>query len=256
MLFISVLPSAPRTLTVNITDDSSTSGVLQWQNPSNSGVPAFNKFVIELISMTHPFISVSRTVTATSTDPSYINTFTVTGLKPNTNYTARVRAVSSLLDVSGMPEQALDLLSNEVSFVTTLGGECSIYVDFLVAVFFKTDLFIYVDPKFSSASVENIAGKLNVTWRFRHTGGAPLTRVMVSCVSTDEDDRGDSGLTGTINCTGNSLCGDVGNDGMVSLPSGSDNVTAGTNYSCTVTATNSLNRTTTHTTNYILVVQG
>ena len=89
-------------------------------------------------------------------------------------------------------------------------------------------------------------------WRFRHTGGAPLTRVMVSCVSTDEEGSGDGGLTESIDCTGNSLCG----DGMVSLPSGSDNVTAGTNYSCTVTATNSLGRTTTHTTNNILVLQG
>ena len=118
-------------------------------------------------------------------------------------------------------------------------------------------MFVHsVDPEFSSASVENIVGKLNVAWRFRHTGGAPLTRVMVSCVSTDEEGSSDGGLTGTIYCTGNSLCGDVSVDGMVSLPSGSDNVTAGTNYSCTVTATNSLGRTTTHTTNYILVLQG
>ena len=95
-------------------------------------------------------------------------------------------------------------------------------------------------------------------WRFRHTGGAPLTRVMVSCVSTDEEGSGDGSLTESIdNCSSNSLCGDVNNkNGMVSLPSGSDNVTAGTNYSCTVTATNSLGRTTTHTTNYILVLQG
>ena len=93
-------------------------------------------------------------------------------------------------------------------------------------------------------------------WRFRHTGGAPLTRVMVSCVSTDEDGSGDAGLTETIDCTGNSLCGDVSNDGMVLLPSGSDNLTAGTNYSCTVTATNSLGRTITYTANYILVLQG
>ena len=84
--------------------------------------------MIELVSMTSPFINVNRTVTATSTDPSYINTFTVTGLKPNTNYTASVRAVSSLLDVSCM-EQGVDLpgpISNEVSFMTQLGGECNI----------------------------------------------------------------------------------------------------------------------------------
>ena len=78
----------------------------------------------------------------------------------------------------------------------------------------------------------------------------------MSCVSTDEEDSGDGGLTGTIDCTGSSLCEDVSNDGMALLPSKSDNVTAGTNYSCTVAATNNLARTTTHTTNYILVLQG
>ena len=48
----------------------------------------------------------------------------MTGLKLNTNYTASVRAVSSLLDMSCM-EQGVDLpgpLSNEVSFMTQLGG--------------------------------------------------------------------------------------------------------------------------------------
>ena len=124
-LIISALPSAPRTLIVNVSEESSTSSILQWQNPLNSGVPAFNKFVIELVSLTSPFLNVSRTVTATSTDPSYINTFTVTGLKPNTNYTASVRAVSSLLDMSCM-EQGVDQpgpISNGVSFMTQLGGE-------------------------------------------------------------------------------------------------------------------------------------
>ena len=75
--------------------------------------------------MTSPFISVSRTVAANSTDPSYINTFTVTGLKPSTNYTANVHAVSSLLDVSCL-EQGVDLpgsISNEVPFMTQLGGK-------------------------------------------------------------------------------------------------------------------------------------
>ena len=60
-------------------------------------------------------------------------------------------------------------------------------------------MFVHsVDPEFSSASVENIAGKLNVLWGFRHTGGAPLIRVMVSCVSTDEKGSGDGGLTVTV----------------------------------------------------------
>ena len=110
-----------------------------------------------------------------------------------------------------------------------------------------------VDPVFSSAKVINVAEKLNVTWRFRHTGGAPLTRVMVSCVSTDEEGSGDGD---TITCTDNSLCGDVSSDGTVLLPSGSDNVTAGMNYSCTVTATNSLGNSASSTTGGIIAVSG
>ena len=78
----------------------------------------------------------------------------------------------------------------------------------------------------------------------------------MSCVSIDEKDSDDGGLTQAIDCTGNSLCGNFSNDGMALLPSGSDNVTAGTSYSCTVAATNNLDHTTTHTTNYILVLQG
>ena len=118
-------------------------------------------------------------------------------------------------------------------------------------------LFVYlfvdsIDPKFTGSSVQNIAGKLNVTWSFRHTGGAPLTRVMVSCVSTNEEGSNDGDA---IICTGNNLCGDVNNDGMVLLPSGSD-VTAGMNYSCTVTATNNLGNSAASTTGSIKAVSG
>ena len=76
----------------------------------------------------------------------------------------------------------------------------------------------------------------------------------MSCVSTDEKDSSDGVLTGIIDCTGNNLC-DVSVDGMVSLPSGSDNVTAGTNYSCTVTATNTF-KSVQQATNYIVATSG
>ena len=72
----------------------------------------------------------------------------------------------------------------------------------------------------------------------------------MSCVSTDEEGSGDGN---TLNCTGNSLCG---NDGMALLPSGSDNVTAGMNYSCTVTATNDLGNSAASTTGGIIAVSG
>ena len=59
-----------------------------------------------------------------STDPSYTNTFTVTGLKPNTSYTASVRAVSPQLDMSCMEQGvAHSQPSNTVAFMTMAGGE-------------------------------------------------------------------------------------------------------------------------------------
>ena len=75
----------------------------------------------------------------------------------------------------------------------------------------------------------------------------------MSCVSTDEEGSGDGN---TITCTGNSLCGDVSNAGTVLLPSGSHNVTAGMNYSCTVTATNNLGNSAASTTGGIIAVSG
>ena len=95
------------------------------------------------------------------------------------------------------------------------------------------DLNIYTltEPKFEFARLENIGGKLNVTYSFKHTGGVPLTGVAVVCSSVEED-SGD-GLTHAMDCSTSCYDG-----GMVLLPTGSEYVTAGMNYSCTVIATN------------------
>ena len=74
--------------------------------------------------MSPPFINVTISFNAISTDPSYTNTFTVTGLKPNTSYTASVRAVSPQLDMSCMEQGvAHSQPSNTVAFMTMAGGE-------------------------------------------------------------------------------------------------------------------------------------
>ena len=74
--------------------------------------------------MSPPFTNVNRTFNAISTDPSYTNTLTVTGLKPNTNYTASVRAVSPQLDMFCMEQGvAYSQPSDTVSFRTMAGGE-------------------------------------------------------------------------------------------------------------------------------------
>ena len=60
----------------------------------------------------------------------------------------------------------------------------------------------------------------------------PLLNVMVKCHSVEKGSS--SGLTSDMNCgTGNSLC----SDGVAVIPTGSEYVTAGMNYSCSVNAT-------------------
>ena len=71
-----------------------------------------------------------------------------------------------------------------------------------------------------------------MSWVFRHTGGVPLLNLVVMCRSMEEGSG--SGLTEDMRCGGGTVCG----NGMTLLPLGSVNVTAGLNYSCTVTATN------------------
>ena len=74
--------------------------------------------------MSPPFINVNRTFNALSIDPSCINTLTVTGLNPNTNYTVSVRAVSPQLDMSCMEQGvAHSQPSNTEAFMTMAGGE-------------------------------------------------------------------------------------------------------------------------------------
>ena len=191
--------------------------------------------------MSPPF---TRTFNAISIDPSFNNTFTVTGLKPITNYTVSVRTVSPQLDMSCMEQGvAYSQPSDTVSFMTMAGGErgklyCSI----------NTSEIYSLDPEFVSTNLENTNGKLVVTWSFKHTGGAPLTSVVVTCRS--EEKCSGSGLASDMSC-GTNMCG----DGMAVIPTGPENVTAGMNYSCTVTAINKFNSVQ-QDTNYLLATSG
>ena len=104
----------PQSLTViNIT---SSTVVLRWLNPINNGVPAFDRFLIELTS-TSKIISMSVNA-VNNTDPSYSNTLTVTGLEPNTNYTVSISAVSSH---SAVNELTSDSITQVIT--TNVSGE-------------------------------------------------------------------------------------------------------------------------------------
>ena len=110
----------PQSLSViNIT---SSAVVLRWLNPINSGVPAIDRFSIELTT-TSKILSMSVNA-VNNTDPSYMytNTLTVTGLEPNTNYTVSVRAVSSHSAV-GEHELTSDSITQVIT--TNISSECA-----------------------------------------------------------------------------------------------------------------------------------
>ena len=226
-------PTEPRNL--NVTDIGFNMVVLRWQNPSDSGTPPFSMFVLQLVSMTPPSPDVNETFTVTNTDPFFTGNFTVMELKPNTSYTASVRAVSNstLGDLSGP-------LSSEITFTTVLGGKCVCKLLVWVGAFFRafshslslTHTPYIIEAEFTSVTLNIVGGKLNVTWVLRHTGGVPLLNLMVVCTSTEEGDG--SGLMQDMICGGGTVC----ENSMTLLPLGSESVTAGVNYSCTVTATN------------------
>ena len=88
-----------------------------------------------------------------------------------------------------------------------------------------------------------------ITWSL--TGGAPLTSVAVTCRS--EEEGSGSGLASDMSCS-TDMCGD-GIIGMAEIPTGPENVTAGMNYSCTITATNELSSVQ-QTTNFIFSNSG
>ena len=115
---IMVLFSAPPSELTNAiaTDIGSDTVTLSLMNPSFIGLPHFSVFMVELNAIT-------RTFTASNTDPSLTNTLTVDSLQPNTSYSVRVRAVSTHPNIRDL----LGKWSSAVTFKTTLGGEFSYY---------------------------------------------------------------------------------------------------------------------------------
>lgn len=107
-----------------------------------------------------------------------------------------------------------------------------------------TYLIVYnIDLSFALVNLENVAGKLKVTWNFEHSGGLPILGVMINCHSSEMSSEL---LMETISC---------GNTNMSFIPIGVASVTAGMNYSCSVTATNKLSSVQ-HTSNYIVAKSG
>ena len=208
-----------------MTDIGSDTVSLSWTNPSSIGLPSFSFLIIKLVPSTDPSSVITRNITETNANPSANNTVTVDRLQPNTSYSVSISAGSVHFAVGELHGPQ----SNTVQFRTNLGGEC---VQCLMTL--NIALLLPTEPEFEFVHLENVGGKLNVTWSFKHTGGVPLLSVVVVCSSVEEG----SGNDLTMNCGSNSMCGDGGDGSMALLPTGSSNVTAGMNYSCTVTATN------------------
>ena len=86
-------------------------------------------------------------------------------------------------------------------------------------------------PELQSVLLTNVNGNLTVKWTFLHTGGIPLNNISISCEELEESDNS-SELTSTLLCTSMNECI------VESISVGP--VTAGTNYSCIVTVSNSI----------------
>ena len=88
--------------------------------------------------------------------------------------------------------------------------------------------YVFVVPKFNVVNVTGTDGTIILMWSFLHTGGLPLINVNVSC---------SNGLY-CMNCTDTST--------VSLLP-----VMAGSNYTCTVIASNAIGTDTRSLTNII-----
>ena len=111
-----VRPNEPTNL--NVTETGSDYVTLTWTNPSDSGMPPFSTFVVEVVPTADPSSVITRSAPVTNTDPSFTNTFRVDRLQPNASYTVRVRAVSNhptVGDINGTQ-------SSNITFMTMLEG--------------------------------------------------------------------------------------------------------------------------------------
>ena len=116
-IFSIAQPNEPTNL--NTTETGSDYVTLSWTNPSESGIPPFSVFVVEVISTAEPLSVMTRNASVTNTDPSFVNIFRVERLQPNTSYTARVRAVSNHPAVGDI----VGTQSSNITFMTMLGGK-------------------------------------------------------------------------------------------------------------------------------------
>ena len=112
-------PSEP--INLNVTDIGSDTITLSMKNPSFNGVPPFSIFMVELVQTTDPSPVMTRNVSTSNTDPSFTNTLVLDRLQPDTNYSVRVRAVSTHPAVGDL----LGTWSSAVTFVTMSGGKWS-----------------------------------------------------------------------------------------------------------------------------------
>ena len=90
---------------------------ISWRNPVKLGTPNFNQFTVRAVSSINEVVT---TINATdSMDPDYINTFTLMGLKPNTEYSLNVTASSTVNQLGILISEPSEVLF----FRTMLGGK-------------------------------------------------------------------------------------------------------------------------------------
>ena len=90
---------------------------MSWRNPVKLGTPNFNQFTIRAVATINEVVT---TINATdSMNPDFINTFTLMGLKPNTEYSLNVTALSTVDQLGVLVSDPSEVLL----FRTKLGGK-------------------------------------------------------------------------------------------------------------------------------------
>ena len=90
---------------------------ISWRNPANLGTPSvLSLFRVETVSIIN---TVNVSISATSTkNLDFINVYVIAGLKPNTEYTVTVKAISTVEQLGVLISQP----SESLIFNTSLGG--------------------------------------------------------------------------------------------------------------------------------------
>ena len=206
-----MIPGPP--LNVRKMDVTDTSVKLTWSPPSELGTPTVSYYHVVMVPPPPSDVILNTTNT----------TLIIRGIIPSTTYNVTVIAVA-MGDTIGLLESEP---SDPITFITMRGGNCDISM-----CIYMIYLCYLLAPMFQTVNAIPSNGNINISWRFRHTGGQDIDDVEVYCVIYGEDSSNQ--LYDMLSCS--NLTGCVDDNLMGSTSVGP--VFAGERYYYSITAIN------------------